>query len=58
MIPTSLGLRSSVADALAIGQPVWTIRKTAARKAAREMRAVAAHLCHAMNLSPAKAIKP
>ena len=59
LIPTVIGLRSSVADALAVGQPVWTIRKTAARKAAQEMRAVAAHLCHAMHLSPAaKATKP
>jgi chromosome partitioning protein len=58
LIPMPIGLRSSVADALAIGQPVWTIRKTAARKAAQEMRNVAAHLCHAMNLTPAKATKP
>ena len=59
LIPTVIGLRSSVADALAVGQPVWTIRKTAARKAAQEMRAVAAHLCHAMHLLPAaKATKP
>ena len=54
LIPTSIGLRSSVADALALGEPVWTIRKTAARKAIREMRDVAAHLFKAMNLSLAK----
>jgi chromosome partitioning protein len=57
LIPTSIGLRSSVADALALGEPVWTIRKTAARKAIREMRDVAAHLHNAMNL-PAANSKP
>ena len=54
LIPTSIGLRSSIADALALGEPVWTIRKTAARKAIREMRDVAAHLFNAMNLSSNK----
>ena len=51
LIPTAVGLRSSVADALALGEPVWTIRKTAARKAVREMREVAAHLHDAMKLN-------
>ncbi|WP_026179763.1 ParA family protein [Hahella ganghwensis] len=41
IIPTSIGLRSSIADALASGVPVWEIKKTAARKAAKEVRALA-----------------
>lgn len=41
IIPTSIGLRSSIADALASGVPVWEIKKTAARKAAKEIRALA-----------------
>ena len=51
LIPTPIGLRSSVADALATGQPVWAIHKTAARKAAQEMRTAAAHLFDAMKLA-------
>ena len=58
LIPTAIGLRSSVADALALGEPVWTIRKTAARKAIREMRDVASHLHSAMNLTLKPALKP
>lgn len=41
MIPVSIGLRSSIADALASRIPVWKIKKTAARKAAKEVRALA-----------------
>lgn len=44
MIPVSVGLRSSIADALANSVPVWQIRKTAARAATREMRALAEHV--------------
>lgn len=44
MIPASVGLRSSIADALATCVPVWRIRRTAARKAAQEVRALAAHV--------------
>lgn len=44
MIPTSIGLRSSIADALATGVPVWKIKKTAARKATQEIRALAAYV--------------
>ncbi len=51
LIPTPIGLRGSVADALATGQPVWAIHKTAARKAAQEMRTAAAHLFDAMKLA-------
>jgi chromosome partitioning protein len=41
MIPFSIGLRSSIADALATCVPVWKIKKTAARKATQEVRGVA-----------------
>lgn len=41
MIPEQIGLRSSIADALASHIPVWKVRKTAARKAAQEVRGVA-----------------
>lgn len=42
ILPTHVGLRSSVADALASKRPVWTIKKTAARKAASEMQGLGA----------------
>lgn len=41
IFPAEIGLRSSIADALALGFPVWKIKKTAARKAACEVREVA-----------------
>lgn len=41
IIPASIGLRSSIADALASGVPVWKIKKTAARKATQEVRSLA-----------------
>ena len=41
IIPASIGLRNSIADALASRMPVWKIKKTAARKAAKEVRALA-----------------
>lgn len=40
VIPLSIGLRSSVADALEQGIPVWKIKKTTARVAGREIKAV------------------
>lgn len=40
LAPVVVGLRSSIADALAQGTPVWTSRKTTARAAAVEMRAL------------------
>lgn len=51
MIPAGVGLRSSIADALASGVPVWKIKKTAARKAAKEVRALAAHVFTKMEIS-------
>ncbi|WP_235282206.1 ParA family protein [Methyloterricola oryzae] len=44
LIPARIGLRSSIADALASGIPVWKIKKTAARKAAQEVRALASYV--------------
>ena len=38
LIDGTIGLRSSIADALAMGKPVWHIKKTAARKASQEVR--------------------
>ena len=50
MIPAPIGLRSSIADALASGIPVWKIRKTAARKATQEVRALASHVFEKMEI--------
>lgn len=51
MIPASIGLRSSIADALASGVPVWKIKKTAARKATQEVRALAAYVFEKMEIT-------
>ncbi len=51
MIPERVGLRSSIADALASGVPVWKIRKTAARKAAKEVRALADYVYNKMEIA-------
>ncbi|WP_419613721.1 ParA family protein, partial [Thiolapillus sp.] len=51
MIPERVGLRSSIADALASGVPVWKIRKTAARKAAKEVRALANYVFNKMEIA-------
>ena len=51
MIPTGVGLRSSIADALASRVPVWKIKKTAARKATLEIRALAAHVFEKMEIT-------
>lgn len=50
MIPAGIGLRSSIADALASGVPVWKIKKTAARKATKEVRALAAYVFEKMEI--------
>jgi len=50
MIPTRIGLRSGIADALASCKPVWKIKKTAARKAAREIRALANYVYEKMEI--------
>lgn len=51
MVPVSIGLRSSIADALASHVPVWKIKKTAARKASQEMRALADHVFIKMGIA-------
>ncbi|AJE23489.1 MULTISPECIES: ParA family protein [Azotobacter] len=51
MIPATIGLRSSIADALANGVPVWQIKKTAARKAAKEVRALAQYVYEKMEIA-------
>ena len=50
LLPTSIGLRSSIADALARGIPVWQVQKTTAREASRELRALSDHIAHAMEI--------
>jgi chromosome partitioning protein len=49
--PVGIGLRSSVAEAISDGVPVWQIRKTAARTAAAEMRAMAAYVFDKVEMS-------
>jgi len=51
IIPTGIGLRSSIADALATCVPVWKIKKTAARKATQEVRALADHVLKRMEIT-------
>ncbi len=51
IIPTGVGLRSSIADALASCVPVWKIKKTAARTAAKEVRALANHIYEKMEIA-------
>lgn len=51
MVPVTVGLRSSIADALASHVPVWKIKKTAARKATQEMRALANHVYNKMGVA-------
>lgn len=50
MVPAGIGLRSSIADALAARVPVWRIKKTAARKAAQEVRSLADIVIHKMEI--------
>ncbi|MBX9915538.1 MAG: ParA family protein [Pseudomonadaceae bacterium] len=51
MIPAPIGLRGSIADALAMGVPVWQIKKTAARVAAKEVRALAQYVYEKMEIA-------
>jgi chromosome partitioning protein len=51
IIPIRIGLRSSIADALATCVPVWKIKKTAARKATQEVRALADHVLKKMEIT-------
>ncbi|AEC18761.1 IncC1 [Pusillimonas sp. T7-7] len=52
LVPFVIGLRSSVAEALALGVPVWTLRKTSARAAAVEMRALGDYVVTKMGVTP------
>lgn len=51
IMPTPIGYRSSIADALASHCPVWSIRKTSARKAAQEVRAMTQHIHDKMEIA-------
>lgn len=54
LLPMSIGLRGSIAEALVTGKPIWENRKTAARTAARELEAVADYIFDKMQLSAEK----
>lgn len=51
IIPTPIGYRSSIADALATHCPVWEIRKTSARVAAKEVRAMTQYIHDKMEIA-------
>jgi len=51
MIPTQIHLRRSIAQAVAAGIPVWKINKTAARQAAKEVRALAKYIFEKMEIA-------
>lgn len=51
LVPLVIGLRSSVAEALSKGIPVWKLRKTTARQAGAEMRALGDYVLTKMGVS-------
>lgn len=51
LVPFVIGLRSSVAEALAQGVPVWTLRKTSARAAGAEMKALGKYVVTKMGVA-------
>lgn len=51
LAPVVVGLRTSVAEALAAGEPVWRSKKTTARAAAAEMRALGDHVLQRMGVA-------
>lgn len=51
IMPTPIGYRSSIADALASHCPVWEIRKTSARVAAKEVRAMTQYIHDKMEIA-------
>jgi len=51
ILPMSIGLRSSIADAVASGLPVWKIKKTAARKAVSEFRSLTNYVFEKMDIA-------
>lgn len=48
MLPMEIHRRGSIAEAMAAGIPVWKIKKTTARPAAQEVRAMAAYVYEKM----------
>lgn len=51
LAPVVVGLRTSVAEALAAGEPVWKSKKTTARAAGAEMRALGNHVLQTMGVA-------
>ncbi|WP_313372065.1 ParA family protein [Achromobacter animicus] len=51
LAPVVVGLRTSVAEALAAGEPVWKSRKTTARAAGAEMRALGNYVLQTMGVA-------
>lgn len=51
IMPTPIGYRSSIADGLATQCPVWAIKRTSARPAAREVRAMAEYIQNKMEIA-------
>ncbi|OZI62150.1 ParA family protein [Bordetella genomosp. 11] len=51
LAPVVIGLRTSVAEALAKGEAVWKSRKTSARAAGAEMRALGVHVLDKMGVA-------
>ncbi len=51
VMPVSVGLRDSIAEALGMNVPVWAIKKTAARVATKEVRALAQHVYEQMEIA-------
>ena len=50
VVPISIGNRDSIADALGEQMPVWKMRKTAARKATQEVRALTHYVYEKMEI--------
>ena len=51
VMPVSVGLRDSIAEALGMNVPVWAIKKTAARVATKEVRALAQYVYEQMEIA-------
>lgn len=51
VMPVSVGLRDSIAEALGTNIPVWEIKKTAARVATKEVRAFAQYVFDRMEIA-------
>ncbi len=54
VLPFSIGARDSIAEALGEQMPVWKIKKTAARKASQEVRALADYVFLKMKMEIAR----